>query len=290
MQNRLSERLLKKELNTKIVRPMPLTEAVAQRIKDRKLAIGAPSTGFPSLDILISGFIAGKLYCLSGRTNVGKSATAATFAVNVAQQGKKVLFIALEPDVDIVDYFASAQLNKPYKELTDYDLTKINPNIEIYIKDQIPTVERMIEIIHALPRYDLIIVDHIGYFIKGNSNGGTLQEQDNVTKDLVSLAKHKKTAIMFIHHMRKEPTSVRNKTEARLPTIDDLKGSSSFGQDSTDVIFVTRDVAEEGYSQETSGKIIVAKTKSGGMGVVPVYFHEKSAKISEATNASYDIF
>lgn len=271
------------------IAPQSVTEIARQRIKDKELEKDPPLTGFVSLDNLIKGFIQGKLYCLSGVTNAGKTSMASNFAVNVAEQDRKVLYFALEPDVDIVDNLASAQTGKPYLELSEDDLMSINKNIEIYTKDQVPSVDKMIDVIHTLPRYDLIIVDHIGYFVKGDKD--VLQEQDNITKKLVSLAKRKKTAIMFIMHMRKKSGGYKRKDDGdKMPTMDELKGSSSFSQDSTDVLFVTRSVGSNGFTQENDGKIVVAKTKRGKNGIVPVYFHEDSAKISEPQNASYDIF
>lgn len=274
---------------TEKIAPQSIASIAQQRIKDKELEKDPPLTGFYELDRLIKGFIQGKLYCLSGITNAGKTSMASNFAVNVANQDRKVLYFALEPDVDIVDNLASAQTGKRYDALTEEDLMSISRNIEIYTKDQVPSVDKMIEVINTLPRYDLVIVDHIGYFVKGDKD--VLQEQDNVTKKLVSLAKRKKMAVLFIMHMRKKSGGFKRKDDAeKMPTMDELKGSSSFSQDSTDVLFVTRAVGSNGFTQENEGKIIVAKTKRGKSGIVPIYFHEDSAKIDEQVNASYNIF
>lgn len=284
-----SEFILRKR-NEKIA-PKSISTVVQQRILDKELEKEPIMTGYPTLDNILKGLIQGRLYCLSGLSNAGKTQTSANFSVNVAKQGKRVLYFALEPDANIVDYLASAQTGKPYDSLTDEDLMSISPNIEIYTKDQIPDIDKMIDVIHKLPRYDLIIVDHIGYFIKGDSNAGPLQEQENVTKRLVSLAKQKKSAIIFIVHMRKKQGGFKRKDEGeRLPSMEELKGSSAFYQDSTDVLFVTRAIGGDDITQEDYGKLVVVKTKSGKNGIVPIYFHRDSAKISEQEEASREIF
>lgn len=232
------------------------------------------------------------LFMLYDGTVVHNTMTASNFAVNVATQDRKVLYFALEPDANIVDYLASVQHSKRFDQLKDEHLMSISPNIEIYTKDQVSSVKQLGEVIRNLPRYDLIIIDHIGYFIKGDTQSGPLQEQENITKVLAGLAKEKKTTIMFIVHMRKKQGSFHKRKDEgeKMPTMDELKGSSALYQDSTDVIFVTRAVSNNEVTQENYGKFIVVKTKSGKNGIVPIYFHDESAKITEQTEASYDLF
>ena len=281
----------REEKKTENDTPQSMQAIVRQRIADKEIEKEAASTGYKGLDKILRGLIPGRLYCVSGLSNVGKTTICSNFSVRIAAQGKRVLYLALEPGVNLVDYLASAGENKDFIDVTNDDLYNISPNIEVYTKEQILTLQDMINLITKLDRYDLIIIDHLGYFITGASAAGPIQEQENAVKRLVTLAQQKKTAVMFIVHMRKKPGSFKSKKgETTMPTMDDLKGSSALYQDATDVIFVTRAVAEDGVTQEGDGKMIVVKTKSGKNGVVPIYFKDGSARIDELDVASANMF
>lgn len=260
--------------------PQSIQKIVQKRIAEKQLEKKAPSTGYADLDRILKGFIPKHLYCVSGLTNTGKTSLCSNFAVKVAEQNKKVLYFALEPDNNIVDYLASAQTSKNFADLTTDDLSSINSNIEIYTKDQINSLSEMIDSLTKLPRYDLVIIDHLAYFIKGESNVGVFQEQENSLKKLVSIAQQLNTAILFIVHLRKKTGYKKKNTgEQHIPSMDELKGSSALSQDSTDVLFITRAIGMDGVTQENDGRIIVTKTKSGKNGAMEIYFVDNSAKI-----------
>src|SRR5690606_3087277 len=108
------------------------------------------------------------------------------------------------------------------------------------------TIDQLVEIIDALERYDLIIIDHIGYFVTDLRSN--IQEQSNIIKKLAGLSKAKKCAIMMIAHLRKRDKGTKKK---RTIMSDDIAGSAAFKQDSTEVLIVTRDFKdEEGDSME----------------------------------------
>jgi replicative DNA helicase len=54
------------------------------------------STGFDSLDDIITGFYPGQLITVAGRPGMGKTAFMLSLAMNLANQGKKILFLTLE--------------------------------------------------------------------------------------------------------------------------------------------------------------------------------------------------
>lgn len=256
------------------------------RLAERKLEKLAPLTGYPDLDNLIIGFIPGHLYTLTGETNVGKSSLAANFAVAVAKQDKKVLYVSLEPDSMIVEYVASVYHDKKFNELTPEDLKFDDILIDILGKEDVSSDEQMVRIIENHDRYDLIIIDHIGYFI--TSQNSYLQQQSNAIKRLVGVAKKKKCAVMIIAHLRK-----RGKNEKRdyVPTSDDISGSGAFKQDSTDVLIATRDIDktdEDKIRYSNTGKLFVVKTKSGPNGCIHLGFSDRKAKITTDREKDFD--
>src|SRR3990167_7524684 len=222
-----------KKLKTK--KPKKVKEVVVERMKEREYEKIAPKTGYLKLDKLIIGFIPGNLYCLTGETNAGKSTIACNFAVNVANQGKKVLYIALETGNKIVEMLSSVALDKPYNQLEKRDL-EFQENIDLFVDRDIEKIEDLEKTLTGIEdRYDLVIIDHIGYFVSEARN--YLQEQANILKRLRFMTKEKKIAIMIVAHLRKK---AKEHKKDYVPTSDDIAGTASFKQDSTDVLILLR--------------------------------------------------
>lgn len=276
--SRMAEKILagEEEFETPS-RPRSLTEVATSRLEEKILEEAAPSTGYYRLDNLVKGFIPGHLYVVTGNTNVGKTALACNFTERVRRQGKRILYFALEPENTIVDYLASVRLNKEFSELTPSDISFDDDLIHVYGKDAISTIEDLINAIEISDiSYDLIVIDHIGYFIKSQNN--FIQEQSNAVKKLVGLAKRKRCAIMTIAHLRKQPPGRSKAT----PTADDISGSSAFKQDATEVFIVVRYIDEQDenklrYTQY--GSLFVAKTKAGANGSMDLIFSHNKANI-----------
>jgi replicative DNA helicase len=271
---------IEKEIREEMALPNTINELVEERIADRRLEETAPKTGWPELDRLIKGFIPGHIYTLTGNVNVGKTALAVNFAESLRRQGKRTLYIALEPDVNIVEYLASARLRKTFNTITDAELS-LGPEenlIDIFLHRHIESVNDLLRALKGMTkRYDLIIIDHIGYFVR--SEHDWLQQQGNVIKELAFLAKKYKTAVMMIAHLRKPGTAKKSKDY--VPTQDDISGSGAFKQDSTEVLIAYRPVREDGFGVQflPEGDLIVSKTKVGPNGSIHLLFPERCAKI-----------
>lgn len=269
---------------SKVVQPMAFGDVAIKRVEERALEKLAPSTGYPLLDDMIKGFVPGHVYVLSGDTNVGKTQMCANFTDRVSRQGKKVLYFALEPENTIVDYVASIRTQKRFDDLTTEDILKDDPNIQIYSKEQIRKIEELVGVVRGLPRYDLIIVDHIGYFT--TAAGKTLDMQSDVMKRLSGLAKSKRCAIMVVAHIRKR--------QSRKPQLheDDISGSGAFKQDTTEVLLIVRESNKDETGSEiytNMGSILVRKTKSGRQGSMVIEFQEGGALILDSHQMAEDL-
>lgn len=267
------------ERNRRKALPKPRTigEVSAERRAEKDLEAIAPKTGYPDLDQIIRGFIPGHLYTLTGNENVGKTSLACNFAVRVALQGKKVLYFALEPENMVVDYIASVRYDKRFEDVTQEDTEFDDGMIHIYGKEEVSKIEDLVEIVNTLPRYDLVIIDHIGYFVSGQANW--LQEQSNAIKRLAGLSKAKQCAIMMIAHMRKRPIGAK---KSYVPGSDDIAGSGAFKQDSTEVLIVVRKLQNpegDGMEYSDEGILYVTKTKAGPNGSINLQFQERKANI-----------
>lgn len=257
--------------------PLNLDEVRSMRMKERDLEKIAPSTGYADLDRIIKGFIPGHLYTLTGTTNIGKTSIACNFAVRVAYQLKKVLYIALEPENTVIEYIASVYHDKRFDELSADDLDMMGLPISVLGKEAVNSTEKLIEILEHLERYDLVVIDHIGYFI--NSQNNPFQQQSNTIKMLVGIAKKKQCAILLIAHLRK--SNAKQKT-GYVPTSDDISGSGAFKQDSTEVMIVTREMKSDDPNEvqyANYGRLYVTKTKAGPNGSIGLNFSDRKANI-----------
>ena len=258
--------------------PRTISEVASERRSEKELEKIAPKTGYPELDRIITGFVPGHLYTVTGNTNVGKSSIACNFAERIRRQGKKTLYFALEPENTVVDYLASVRTGKMFADLNDEDINYDDGNISIYGKQEIQTLDDLVNAVgNSKTRYDLIIVDHIGYFIQDRQNW--IQEQSSAIKRLVGLAKSKKTAILIIAHLRKKSSADRKEYT---PTADDISGSGAFKQDSTEVMIIVRPNESndpDNVMLSNYGKLFVVKTKSGPNGVVDLVFATRKALI-----------
>lgn len=267
------------EPSSEVIKPQSFREVGLRRIEDRKLERIAPTTGYTDLDKGIKGFVPGRLMVLSGDTNIGKSGLAANFAYNVARQGKRALYFALEPDRMITEYLVSIQDNKGFDDIVDGDLVRDMPGVDIITANQVKTSTELAKQIALLPRYDLVIVDHLGYFTGDGDNKNDTESE--ILIELAQAAQNKMSTVMVIAHLNKT-FDVTSKNW--IPRMNQIKGTSSFKQDCDEVLLLGRKPIETEYGNIKYGDfgvLVVGKTKSGGDGsVCPLRFYDRKALIA----------
>lgn len=257
------------------IQPKNIHDWIPQRIEEWKLEKQASKTGYADLDLLIKGFIPKHLYTLTGKTNAGKTTFACNLAHRVAIQGKKVLYLALEPDTGILDILATIATKKEYSELTESDLLRVSENIDVF-GSEIKTFDQLKETLKHSSKYDLVIIDHIGYFVdKKVKDSNLINMESELIQSLARLTKESVNSILLIAHLNKEGS--RKET----PSIYDISGTASFAQDSTEVLIFNREV--DGFDKNKQGSgalLIVGKTKSGRNGSVKLEFKNNSGLIT----------
>jgi len=255
--------------------PRKIHELIPQRLDEWELEKRAGTTGYPELDGMIKGFIPKHLYTLTGKTNAGKTSFACNLAYRLALQGKKVLYLALEPDTAILDILATIATKKKYSDLTEEDLATIPANIDVF-GNEVREFEQLKSALAVSSRYDLVIVDHIGYFVKGSADDSSyVQLQSELVQSLARLTKDIGNSILLIAHLNREGSKKTN------PSIYDIKWSSAFEQDSTDVWILNR--PDDPYIQDkpsNEGLLIVGKSKAGRTGTVKLKFTDQSGYIT----------
>lgn len=257
------------------------------RNQEREIEKDAPSTGYQTLDYFIKGWLPGHLYIFTGETNVGKSAAACNFLYRAWRQDKKVAYFALEPDVGVIEYLAAIHHRKQWNQLQDEDLLIDLDGMSIFTKDANLTLDKLVRTIETMPRQDLIIVDHIGYFTSEDGNNRSKTEQEsNAVKRIIGAAKSKKSAVMIIAHPRKP---INTSKKDRPLTMNDISGSAAFKQDGTDIMILHREKSDSdgfGLTNSDKGSILLPKVKTGRSGVVRVMFVPNSPIMLDDTESA----
>lgn len=204
-------------------------EEAQDRYKNRDQIQGL-STGFPSIDTLTMGLVAGELIVVAGPTSKGKTLLSMSISNNIAKKGGRVLFITLE--------MTKAELTSRYMYVNGgYDTNDFNTvaantifqeNDELDWKD----IDGLIQNAKEQLDVDLVVIDHLHYFARDIKNAS--EELGKITMTFKKNAIRHKLPIILISHIRKMQKDEDLSGEA-------LRGSSLIAQDSDIVLLVNRD-------------------------------------------------
>lgn len=204
-------------------------EEAEDRYKNRDQVQGL-SSGFPSIDKLTMGLVAGELIVVAGPTSKGKTLLSMHIANNVAKKGGRVLFVTLE--------MTKAEMTSRYMYINggsatnDFHTVAANTvfqeNDELDWKD----IDGLIQNAKEQLDVDLVIIDHLHYFARDIKN--IAEELGKITMTFKKNAIRHNLPIILISHIRKMQKDEDLSLEA-------LRGSSLIGQDSDIVLLVNRD-------------------------------------------------
>ena len=244
------------------------------------------ATGLQDVDRIITGFEPGQLITIAGRPGHGKSALAATIAVNLAKRGKRILLFSLEMRKSAVaGRFASRLANIPGGllkkpgEMTAEQKAALSKGLEaveglpITINDRggltpgevASTAARM----KRTEGLDLVVIDYVQLM----STGTKLDNSDNrvqaisfITRELKGLARNLDVPIVILSQLSRDSDKAK-----RNPRLSDLRDSGSIEQDSNTVMLIYVDVDAK---EKIPGKTVVdvAKQRNGEVRSCDVFF------------------
>lgn len=208
---------------------LDFVDEAEERYKNRDEVQGL-STGFPSIDQLTMGLVAGELIIVAGPTSKGKTLLSMHIANNVAQTGDRVLFVTLE--------MTKAELTSRYmyvnggKDTGAFATVAANTifqeNDELDWKD----IDGLIQNAKQELDVDLVVIDHLHYFARDIKNAS--EELGKITMAFKKNAIRHKLPIILISHIRKLGKDEDLSGES-------LRGSSLIAQDADIVLLVNRD-------------------------------------------------
>lgn len=237
-------------------------------------------TGFKIIDDTLMGLHPGRLYIVSARSGMGKSAFVNNIALNVIKQGKFVYMQALEETAkDFCNRMMSNYTKINYSMIQRGD-TRVDAQKLIEFGDWFAKAPLVLDDTSGLTAFevcsriknsyiqqpiDLIIVDHILELKLDTKNKhNAVTEALGLLKDT---AKKLKVPIIVVAQINREA----EKTEDKRPKIHHLKESGSIEEKANAIILLYRDWVYNKQSCPNQLDVGVAKNRDGQTGGCTVF-------------------
>jgi len=202
---------------------------------------GRIQTGIRPLDKMTGGLSGSKLMIIGARPSVGKSIFAMTICMNAAKQGKKVLYISCEMEVEelMEREFAGISL-VPLTEITSDEITEEGwiklaqalPEVaekQLFYCTEIHTVEEVRKAAFQLYEnggLDLVCVDYLQLLKTAQKRNSRQEEVADISRSLKWMAQEMKIPVIALTQLNR--ASAREK---RPPTMAEARESGAIEQD-----------------------------------------------------------
>lgn len=273
---------------------MPKVVDELQERRNSGQTIAGTDTGWKHLNELLNGWIAGKQYIIAGRPGQGKSSLALAAGINVAKQGKMVIFISAEMTRNELAVRAMCLLGRVSIERVmagvisvdelmclvgaANELAKLPMAISERPAGTLPQIRGDIRRKSSQMRkkfgkdleLGMVIVDYL-QILDGQRQKGDSRENEvtGLSKGLMWVAGKTKATVVTLSQLNREC----EKRPDKRPILADLKESGGIEQDAYAVIFIYRD---EYYNRDSEDKgiaeLIVAKHRNGKTGTAKLSF------------------
>jgi replicative DNA helicase len=246
----------------------------------------AHKTGFDKLDEYIGGLDYGETITIGGHTSQGKTMFGIQLSINLAEQGKRVLYCTSEMTpietarrilsnqtrINIMD-FRKGRLSDEEKSKVEQASAVLGDTWDIIIK----TVLYTSDIYKLNKKYnpDVIIVDHL----QNMDRVGNYSDYQRVTynmRDLQTLALSEKKPVVVLSQLKRKQEDGNFKA----PRLSDLRDSGAIEEKSNIVLFVywkkrleDKVDARRGTEPPEEMSIIVSKNRDGVVGTVNLDFY-----------------
>lgn len=239
------------------------------------------TTGFPSLDIITSGWHPSDLIILAARPGMGKTALALNWLMNAIKAGRNVVFFSLEmskeqlmerlissegmiPSADIrKGRFSQNMISRIYGAIKrlqaiTHDKLAIDDTASISLPELTARAIRA----HRQAPVHLIMIDYLQLMRGPKEVRGVSREREvaEISTGLKALAKELKVPIIALAQLNRSPDARQDKR----PRISDLRESGSVEQDADLVTFIYREEYYNPDCQEVgTAELIIGKNRHG---------------------------
>lgn len=286
--------------------PVPIRQAAreaVERIQERHQRRGqltGVTTGYRAADLATSGWQAAELILGAARPGVGKTAWAASVAQAAACADVPVLFVSLEMDrFQLVERLFASTARVPGMSIRSADLcvpeltrlvratTDLSP-LPLWIDDQAD--QNIQQIVGKVRRWRLkdappdkhpkalVIVDYV-QFISSTRGKDSSREQEiaGFSRALKNLARELRIPVLALAQLNRE---VERRADKR-PVLSDLRESGALEQDADVVAFIHRPAIYDKQANGERAELIIAKNRSGAVGMVPMRWQEAFTRYSD---------
>lgn len=255
------------------------------------------TTGFKSLDKMLSGFQKADLIILAARPSMGKTSLAldiarqaackhnvavGIFSLEMSSQQLVDRMLAAESRVDAWKLRTGGMNNDSDYEQLNAALNRLS-NAPIYIDDQPgANILKMRSVARRLKRekkLDMLIVDYLQLMNPTQTRGSDsmVQQITEISRALKQLAREIDVPVLALSQLSREVEKRGGK-----PRLSDLRDSGSIEQDADVVMFIHReDKYNENSDRPNIAEIMIEKHRNGATGKIELYFDEKKTTFLE---------
>ena len=259
-------------------------------------------TGFPGIDKQLLGLRAGQMIVVGARPGVGKTSFALNLAVNAAANGTTVAFFSLEMSkVEIAQRLLAAQARVSLQDIRAANIrdnqwqqllqaTVDLSHLDIMIDDTPGTTVTEVRakarrMLHGKEKNALVILDYLQLVSPpsgGRRSDSRATEVSEMSRGIKIMAKDLGVPVVALSQLSRQVESRTGKT----PQLSDLRESGAIEQDADIVILLDRSMTDEEAARDDRPdkdvtNFIIAKNRSGPLGVVPLTFLPGSTKFVE---------
>ncbi len=261
------------------------------------------ATGFYELDELTCGLQNGEMIVVAGRPSMGKT----SFALNIAEhigiiEQQPVAIFSLEMGrQQLAERFLCAnsktdsQLVRKGMLTTEHYQKLVEScgklaEAKIYIDDSagITPLELRAKARRLKARHDVgcILVDYMQLMSLGAGRVESRQQEiTTISRYIKAMARELDVPVVVVSQLNRAPEG----REGHRPRMSDLRESGSIEQDADVVMLLHREDyyhrGEDGYQEDNTAEIIIAKQRNGPTGAVKLTFLEKFTRFENLAHA-----
>lgn len=273
------------------------------KIMDNK-GVVAISTTFTKLDGLNGGFKPGQLVILAARPSVGKSALAATFALQTAEKVGAVGIINLEMTTEEtfgrlvsqdsgIDYGALERDHRLEQDIVTMAVSNIANKRIFFTQNTRMNIHDITSAAEYLKRkYDvkMLLIDYL-QLLEGEEKYNKNREQEvaKMSRGLKTLAMGLRIPVIALSQLNRES----DKRGDKKPTMGDLRESGAIEQDADVIMLLHRDFRvgitrdKSGASTEFEADLLVPKWRNGSPVELKLRFEPHIMKFSQAPDQPF---
>lgn len=285
-----------------------INDGLIEGLFDEKRIIGYP-TGYRSIDKIVDGLKVGSLTVLVASTGMGKSILAMNILVHLNRDHKlPVVYIdlengTLETTERLIKIWNGELLPEDFFQNAKYksDVVKMREEFSTfhyYSHDDFGHVKISREIVIKLIRYQaqrgvkVFLIDPLEC-IPADDVFDKQREEGLIVRELKNVAQEENIAIILCHHFRKTSSSGRDTfvgsisdvdaPKVRIPTLDDMRGTSEIGDAATGVWALVRLNGADGEASKDRALFRVLKNRFGHLGDTYLNFFTHPLGFKELT-------